>query len=194
MGGEWHGQDKYDYLIKEADDPDVLKSNWDGCQYKSQIQGLYGPDIEGIGYVSQLDPPSERTLRISAHRAALGLHWRAPPRPHLPSLPRKQRMSSCERQRQPTGRRSQQQRCGYWQPMDRQAARRERQALDLGASRSQSRRARRAALANPTSPSAQPWTPMAAGAAQVARVDVVEALVAMAADPVARRVAAATVR
>lgn len=50
----WHGRDNYDFLQPEVDDPTVLTEKWDGCKYVPQIQGLFGPNVDGLGYVDQV--------------------------------------------------------------------------------------------------------------------------------------------
>lgn len=52
---KWHGRKNYNYLLAEVDDPVVLTDKWDGCTYTPQIQGLFGPNINGIGYVDQVN-------------------------------------------------------------------------------------------------------------------------------------------
>jgi hypothetical protein len=31
-----------------------LADKWDGCTYTPQIQGLFGPNVDGLGYVDQV--------------------------------------------------------------------------------------------------------------------------------------------
>lgn len=77
----WHGRDNYDFLKPEVDDPVVLTGEflcflihlfhnnaltipcvipptltekWDGCTYVPEIQGLFGPNVDGLGYVDQV--------------------------------------------------------------------------------------------------------------------------------------------
>lgn len=49
----WHGSN-YQALQVQTTDPNILLSNWDGCSYSPYIQGLFGPNVPGIGYVSQV--------------------------------------------------------------------------------------------------------------------------------------------
>ena len=51
---KWHGRKNYNFLLPGVDDPDVLTDQWDGCAYVPQIQGLFGPNINGLGYVDQV--------------------------------------------------------------------------------------------------------------------------------------------
>ncbi|KAJ1444116.1 hypothetical protein B484DRAFT_388979 [Ochromonadaceae sp. CCMP2298] len=59
----WHGRDNYDFLLGEADDPTTLVENWDGCTYNILIEGLFGPNVDGLGFVDQVqsvrDPEKE---------------------------------------------------------------------------------------------------------------------------------------
>jgi hypothetical protein len=50
----WHGRKNYNFLQAGVTDPVVLTSMWDGCTYEPLIEGLFGPNIPGIGYVSQV--------------------------------------------------------------------------------------------------------------------------------------------
>jgi len=50
----WHGRDNYDFLLGEVDDPTVLTENWDGCTYTPEIEGLFGPNVDGLGFVDQV--------------------------------------------------------------------------------------------------------------------------------------------
>lgn len=50
----WHGRKKYDELEPPVDDVDVRTAQWDGCSYEPFIQGLHGPNVNGIGYVTQV--------------------------------------------------------------------------------------------------------------------------------------------
>ena len=59
----WHGPNRKDYsfLVEESiDDDEAMVEAWDGCTYDDAIQGLFGPDVNGLGYVDQvsdiLDP------------------------------------------------------------------------------------------------------------------------------------------
>lgn len=58
----WH-HSNYKQLEKQTTDPSVLLGLWDGCTYSQYIQGLFGPNVEGIGYVTQIrkirDPLAE---------------------------------------------------------------------------------------------------------------------------------------
>lgn len=58
----WHGRRNYNFL-KEVDDPTTLLETWDGCTYIASIQGLFGPNVDGLGYVDQVtsiaDPSRE---------------------------------------------------------------------------------------------------------------------------------------
>jgi hypothetical protein len=51
---KWHGRKNYDFLLPTVDDPTVLTDTWDGCKYVPQIEGLFGPNIAGLGYVQQV--------------------------------------------------------------------------------------------------------------------------------------------
>eukprot|EP01034_Spumella_vulgaris_P026009 gene26009-32530_t len=50
----WHGRANYDFLLAGVDDPTVLTNAWDGCTYVPQIEGLFGPNVNGLGYVDQV--------------------------------------------------------------------------------------------------------------------------------------------
>lgn len=51
---KWHGRKNYDFLIPQGDDATVLTEQWDGCQFVPQIEGLFGPNINGLGNVQQV--------------------------------------------------------------------------------------------------------------------------------------------
>jgi len=51
----WHGIRGYDYLLPQTNDVTKLTAQWDGCLYDSRIQGLNGPNVDGIGNVQQVD-------------------------------------------------------------------------------------------------------------------------------------------
>jgi hypothetical protein len=50
----WHGVKNYDYLLPGSDDITLLTSIWDGCSFNPKIQGLHGPNVNGLGYVAQI--------------------------------------------------------------------------------------------------------------------------------------------
>lgn len=50
----WHGRGSYDMLQPPVDDVDVRTAEWDGCLFDGVIQGLHGPDVSGVGYVTQV--------------------------------------------------------------------------------------------------------------------------------------------
>jgi hypothetical protein len=60
---KWHMRRNYNELLPPVDDPVELTKTWDGCTYVPQIQGLFGPDVEGLGFVKQVtsirDPAPE---------------------------------------------------------------------------------------------------------------------------------------
>lgn len=49
-------------MIASGDDADLLLENWDGCTYRPQIQGLHGPNVPGIGYVTQVETIRDPTF------------------------------------------------------------------------------------------------------------------------------------
>lgn len=80
----WHGPSRksWQYLIKASEDAESLLKNWDGCTYTPEIEGFFGPDVNGIGYVDQVltirDPLPELqelqckwTPRTRAYHSAL---------------------------------------------------------------------------------------------------------------------------
>lgn len=52
----WHGHTRksYDFLNTGADDSETLLEEWDGCTYVEAIEGLFGPNVNGLGYVDQV--------------------------------------------------------------------------------------------------------------------------------------------
>jgi hypothetical protein len=59
----WHGPNRKDYsfMVEETvDDVVTMIEQWDGCAYDAEIEGDFGPDVNGLGYVQQvpsiLDP------------------------------------------------------------------------------------------------------------------------------------------
>eukprot|EP01039_Chlorochromonas_danica_P008280 gene8280-9129_t len=60
---KWHGRKGYGFLRPETGTVEELIAEWDGCTYESAIQGLHGPNVNGIGYVTQVsgirDPTPE---------------------------------------------------------------------------------------------------------------------------------------
>jgi hypothetical protein len=61
----WHNMKNYDMLASGDDDIGNNLLKWDGCTYNPLIEGLFGPNIDGLGVVSQVpkgtikDPSSE---------------------------------------------------------------------------------------------------------------------------------------
>lgn len=49
----WHGRKSYKFL-ETVDDFDTLLKTWDGCTYVPKIQGLFGPNVDGLGFVDQV--------------------------------------------------------------------------------------------------------------------------------------------
>ena len=49
---KWH--DVETYVTVEITDPVILTDLWDACTYNPNIQGFYGPNVNGLGYVSQI--------------------------------------------------------------------------------------------------------------------------------------------
>jgi hypothetical protein len=52
---KWHDREKGYPELESVDDAVTLLATWDGCTYIPAIQGLFGPNVDGIGYVSQVD-------------------------------------------------------------------------------------------------------------------------------------------
>ena len=53
----WHGPNRksYAFLVeKTIDDDEKMVEEWDGCTYEPAIQGLFGPNVNGLGYVDQV--------------------------------------------------------------------------------------------------------------------------------------------
>lgn len=53
----WHGPTRknWNYLAGEdREDTDALLEDWDGCTYTPEIEGFFGPDVNGIGFVDQV--------------------------------------------------------------------------------------------------------------------------------------------
>ena len=52
----WHGPSRKDwsFLSPPTDDPVKLLADWDGCTWTPQIEGFFGPDVNGLGYVDQV--------------------------------------------------------------------------------------------------------------------------------------------
>ncbi len=62
----WHGPNRktYKFLTEESvDDDEAMVEAWDGCTFDPAIQGLFGPNVNGLGYVDQvpsiLDPAAD---------------------------------------------------------------------------------------------------------------------------------------
>lgn len=58
----WHGISNYDFLLSPADDPVSLLENWNGCDYIPSIEGVFGTNVDRLGFVSQVQSsynPSE---------------------------------------------------------------------------------------------------------------------------------------
>lgn len=51
---KWHKRRNYNFLLPAADDPVTLTEEWDGCTYNSKIEGLFGPNVPGLGNVKQV--------------------------------------------------------------------------------------------------------------------------------------------
>jgi hypothetical protein len=73
---KWYGRKNYDFL-STVDDPVTLLDTWDGCTYIASIEGLFGPNVNGIGYVTQVTSIADPTPEVQnlfckqypAHRA-----------------------------------------------------------------------------------------------------------------------------
>jgi hypothetical protein len=56
---KWHGPTRNDWSYLDAqipeEDPEAILENWNGCDNHPEIQGFFGPDVNGIGYVTQVD-------------------------------------------------------------------------------------------------------------------------------------------
>ena len=53
----WHGPSRksWDFLLSsESDDVATMLEEWDGCTYNDAIEGFFGPDVNGIGFVDQV--------------------------------------------------------------------------------------------------------------------------------------------
>ena len=61
---KWHGRRNYNFLEPPTTDPEILTANWDGCTYHSEIQGLFGPNIPGLGYVDQVKKIKKPDLEL----------------------------------------------------------------------------------------------------------------------------------
>lgn len=59
----WYGRKSWDFL-KTVDDFDELLNTWDGCTYVPKIQGLFGPNVDGIGYVDQVKTITDPRMMI----------------------------------------------------------------------------------------------------------------------------------
>lgn len=60
----WHGRPNYNFLRGSGTDYASMISSWDGCTYNDAIQGVYGPNIPGIGFVSQVTGVEDPSLIV----------------------------------------------------------------------------------------------------------------------------------
>jgi hypothetical protein len=60
----WHGRPDYSFLRGSKSDYASQIASWDGCTYNKAIQGVYGPNIPGIGFVSQVKETEDPSLIV----------------------------------------------------------------------------------------------------------------------------------